>query len=116
MIECRQLWNGSAKDVSPDFVATYTMVLCLGLSTSSESFGTNSMALAEQLYHLAEVSAQSQQTLTHQGIMMCSRYLHRQTFESLQAISLMTIYGYGMEDGADATWALCGACCPFVHG
>ncbi|WOO85297.1 putative transcriptional regulatory protein [Vanrija pseudolonga] len=97
MSECRQLWNGSTKDVSPDFVATYTMVLCLGLSTSSESFGTNSMALAEQLYHLAE------------GIMMCSRFLHRQTFESLQAISLMTIYGYGMEDGADATWALCGS-------
>ncbi|KAL1410680.1 hypothetical protein Q8F55_004699 [Vanrija albida] len=96
MRECREFWaRGST---SPDFVATYAMVLCLGLSTSSESFGPfNSMALAEQLYHLAE------------GVMMCSRFLHRQTFESLQAISLMTIYGYGMEDGADATWALCGS-------
>jgi hypothetical protein len=100
MHQCRQFWTAPppTSQLSADFICTYTMVICLGLRTVVNNLPgmTNALALADQLYHVAE------------GVLWCSRFLNRQTFESLQAISLMTIYGFGMEDGADATWALLG--------
>lgn len=98
MRQCRQLWARETP-LDPDFVCTYLMVVCLGLRTVVDTLPgmTNALGLADNLYHVAE------------GVLWMSRFLHRQTFESLQAISLMTVYGFGLEDGADATWALCGS-------
>lgn len=98
MRQCRELWAREAV-LDPDFVCTYLMVVCLGLRTVVDTLPgmTNALGLADNLYHVAE------------GVLWMSRFLHRQTFESLQAISLMTVYGFGLEDGADATWALCGS-------
>ncbi|GMK58036.1 hypothetical protein CspeluHIS016_0500680 [Cutaneotrichosporon spelunceum] len=101
MHQCRQFWTAPppTSQLSPDFICTYIMVICLGLRMVVTNLPGmhNAPALADQLYHVAE------------GVLWCSRFLYRQTFESLQAISLMTIYGFGMEDGADATWALLGS-------
>lgn len=101
MAQCRQFWDNTTTthNLSPDFVCTYVMVVCLGLRmmVPGSPGEAEALALAERLFHVAE------------GVLWCSRFLQRQTFESLQAISLMTVYGFGMEDGADATWALYGS-------
>jgi len=99
MRQCRQLWRGERDQLSPAFICSYIMVICLGLRTVADSLPgmANALTLADKLYRVAE------------GVLWCSRFMSRHTFESLQAISLLTVYGFAMDDGGDGTWTLCGA-------
>lgn len=56
--QCRQFWadgSGGPLSLSPDFVCTYLMVICLGLAFSDAPDSIDLLALAERLYHVAEV-------------------------------------------------------------
>jgi hypothetical protein len=98
MGRCHQLWNNEREALTPAFICGYIMVICLGLQMGSDSLPgmANALELADHLYRVAE------------GVLLCSRFMSRHSFEFLQAISLMTIYGFAMEDGGDGTWTLCG--------
>ncbi|KAM0749241.1 hypothetical protein T439DRAFT_315468 [Meredithblackwellia eburnea MCA 4105] len=90
--------------VSPSLLCVHLMILCMGYYCLPPHMVAGfSLTPTEKLQKMQEMFGAAQ------AVLWLSDYLNNQSLESLQAIVLMGLYQYSVDEQSDAHWSLLGS-------
>lgn len=108
LAECEQLLSmlpdEAVRQARPSFLSCYLLVLCISLHLIEPA---ESAALGYTHEQAAELADRMFTSAT--SLLWTSDWLRKPSLEYLQAVVLMGVYSYNVDDEADAHWSLLGS-------